>query len=88
MRFFMTYIDWETDGEVVEDLPDKMVIELDDDIVVDNDDYVEIGQWVVDRASDETGWLIQDCGVHADKRSAPKGFDVEAFNEWARAQDE
>ena len=86
MRFYMTYIDWDTEGDVVPDLPDKLVVELDDDLVVDDDDYVDVCQSVVNRASDEIGWLISDSEVHADERSAPTGFDAKAFNKWARAQ--
>ncbi len=88
MRFYMTYIEWETDGEDVDDLPDKLVVEVDDDFVIDNDDYVAVCEIVVNRASDDIGWLISDTEVHADERNPAAGFDAKAFNKWSRRHSE
>jgi len=84
MRFYMTYIEWDTEGEEVEDLPDKLVVDIDDGFVIDDDDYVDICDTVVNRASDEIGWLINGSVVHADEATAPTGFDAKAFNKWSR----
>lgn len=53
-------IQWETDGKRVAGLPREAVVDLDEDGLEDQD---EIESAVVDRVSDDHGWLIADCRV-------------------------
>lgn len=55
-RMLLSNIVWDTDDEVVEGLPDEMIVEVDDD-----EDDVEAA--AVDAATDEIGWCISDCEI-------------------------
>ena len=85
MLVHVTDIVWDTEGEKVRGLPKKMLVEVDDDLLVGWDDYVEVVSYTLDKASDETGWLISDSNLRAEVKSAPDGFDVRAFNKHCRS---
>lgn len=54
----VTDIDWDTDDEEVEGLPDTATVEVpDDEDEEDDEDYV------TDDLSDEHGWCISDCKI-------------------------
>ena len=53
-------IQWDTDGKSVPGLPVEVVVDLDEDGLEDQD---EIESAVVNRVSDDHGWLIADCRV-------------------------
>lgn len=53
-------IQWETGGKRVAGLPVEVVVDLDEDGLEDQD---EIESAVVDRVSDDHGWLIADCQI-------------------------
>jgi hypothetical protein len=83
MRVHVRDIRWDTEGKKVPGLPKKMVVEVDDDLLVDAD-FVEAISYALNVASDEVGWLISDSNLHAEEDTAPKGFDAQGFNEHCR----
>jgi hypothetical protein len=76
MRFALQKIKWDTEGERIPDLPKKMDIEIDDNDL-DSDDVASL---VVNAATDQIGWLVEDAEVKAYVDTAPPGFDARAFN--------
>lgn len=52
VKCLVTNIDWDTDGEVIEDLPTETTIE------VEVDDYDELDDEVTDALSDEYGFCL------------------------------
>ena len=52
-------IQWDTDGKRVTGLPKEAVVEIDDNDL----DEDEAESAVVDRVSDDHGWLIADCKI-------------------------
>jgi hypothetical protein len=61
MKFKLTNIKWDTDGERVK-LPKSMIVECDDE------------EEAVDKASDETGWCILSSRLEYDNTDTIKRF--------------
>lgn len=60
MKTYRVYdIQWDTDGKRVTGLPKEAVVEIDDSDL----DEDEAESAVVDRVSDDHGWLIADCKI-------------------------
>ena len=58
VKCLITNIDWDTDGEVIEDLPTETTIE------VEVDDYDELDDEVTDALSDKYGFCLNEFAVH------------------------
>ena len=50
-------IDWNTDGELIDDLPQEMAVKDDEEEFVDDDGEINNGL-ISDWLSDRTGWLV------------------------------
>jgi len=63
----ITEIEYDTDGENIDDLPEEMKIEFDlSDYDDDNDLTIQdvIDEECADQISDETGWLVEDFVIN------------------------
>lgn len=51
ITYEITQIDWDTEGQLIEDLPDSILLETDEEM-----DQYDISDWL----SDEYGWCVDN----------------------------